>query len=150
MAELAALTLASSGEAVDVEEADVQALTLLSGVKEAGAEALGRGEALTEAEPVLLVLLLGKGVALGDALGTLERLALELTLALPEARAVAHALPVPAALPVRNLEAEAQGLEETVVQLLVDALVLALMLELSREDALVQLLLLALLVLKTV
>ena len=99
---------------------------------------------------MLLVLLLGKVVALGDALRALERLALELTLALPEARAVAHALPVLAALPVRNLEAEAQGLGEAVVQLLADALVLALVLELSREDALAQLLLLALLVLKTV
>ena len=150
MAVLGALALATSGEAVAVEEADMQVLALLSGVREAGVEALGGGEALTEAEPVLLALLLGKFVALGDTLRTLEKLALELTLALPEARAVAHALPVPAALPVRHLEAEAQGLGEAVAQLLADALVLALMLKLSREDALAQPLLLALLVRKAV
>ena len=145
-----ALALASSGEAVTVEEADTQVLALTQMLAVARAEALDTGEALREAATVPLALLLGKGVALNDVLWMLVRLALELTLALPEARALTHALPVPAALPVRNLEAEAQGLGETVAQLLAGALVLALMLVLGCKDALAHELLLALLVRRAV
>ena len=65
---LTALALASSGEAVAVVEADTQVLALTQTVAVAGAEALGRGEALRDAAPVPLALLLGKGVALNEML----------------------------------------------------------------------------------
>jgi hypothetical protein len=110
--------------------ADSQTLARAAGEAGWAGKVLCTAEAEGEAAPLPGALVLGRGVALGEALRELGGLPLLEALVLPDARTLPGTLTLPAKLPELAPDAEAQKLDETVPQ------ALAMMLALGSGEAL--------------